>query len=116
MKFSVVVFLVAAFTAGLFSCDVTALAAGPTREEMMSAQTDGLGLRRGKKREDEGVREPMRMDRNRDADTTSSAASGSSTSRASGPSSGSEPSITTSSGGTARSGIVTGLGAPAAGG
>lgn len=117
MKFGILPFLLASFACGLFSYQSPAFGAGPTREELLSAQTDGLGMRRGKKREDDGLRDPMRMNREREPDTRSSATSGSSrVSSPAGPGPDSGSSVTTSSGRVSGTGIVTGLGAPAAGG
>lgn len=112
-----------------------AFAAQPTRDDMLEAQTDALGLKRGKKHGDEHWYDPMRINQDAGSNTATNASGvpGTAASRADTssveptrtPSAATDSGITTATGanGTAfqpssgrpGAGIVTGLGTPAAG-
>jgi hypothetical protein len=131
MRFGKLPFLFLAFVLLLLWSGAPAIAAQPTREDLLEAQTDAVGLKRGKKHGDEEWYDPMRIrqdaepgtgptavpetgasrtDTRLDTPSTTSAANdGSVTSAA-----GSEPGFQPSSG-RRGAGIVTGLGAPAGG-
>jgi hypothetical protein len=130
----------AAFAVVLFWFEVPAYAEQPTREALESAQTDGFGMRRGRRRAEEEWLEPNRWRREefdrRDATAANASAPRPSQSSEETANTGTASSSTTRSGegagavtsgsgsggnngpraGKPGSGIVTGLGAPAAGG
>jgi hypothetical protein len=71
-------FLVVSIVFGLPPYQASTYSAQPTRDEMESAQTDGFGVRRGKKRGDEDSPEPMRVNREAESAERTSTASRSS--------------------------------------